>query len=249
MGDFPNQGNPNRVRPQHYQFRMPANPRVAAQITPLIRQLFGVAINGVVFDPGTAEYWQGSPQWHYEAISKTLDLGLDSNHAHVQPSGAYHYHGIPTGLISHFEQQDKMMLIGYAADGFPIYNQYGFENHQDTNSPMRKMQSSDQLKSGQRPPDSLGGAYDSTFEQDYVFIAGAGDLDECNGRFGATLEYPQGIYHYYVTETFPFISRFYRGTPDPSFTRKGPPPFGLPPFGVPPLRPPLPPLNHYSQSN
>lgn len=59
--------------------------------------------------------------------------------------------------------------------------------------------------------------------QDWTYVAGAGDLDECNGRFGVTPEHPEGTYYYVVTDTFPFVPRLFRGTPDPSF-RHGPPP-------------------------
>lgn len=51
-----------------------------------------------------------------------------------------------------------------------------------------------------------------TFTQDYEYVAGLGDLDECNGRFGVTPEHPEGIYHYYITDTFPFIQRCVKGT-------------------------------------
>jgi YHYH protein len=54
-------------------------------------------------------------------------------------------------------------------------------------------------------------------------VKGAGDLDECNGRVGVTPEFPGGTYHYYLTSDFPFIPRLYRGTPDSSFERHGPP--------------------------
>ena len=78
--------------------------------------------------------------------------------------------------------------------------------------------------------DGPGGKYDGTFIQDYEFVKGSGDLDECNGRKGVTPEYPDGTYYYVVTDAFPFIPRFYRGTPDSSFERRmGPPPGGKPP--------------------
>src|SRR5207249_891298 len=67
---------------------------------------------------------------------------------------------------------------------------------------------------------------------DYEFVKDSGDLDECNGRFGATPEFPQGIYHYYITEEFPYISRLWRGTPDPSFFKRGPGPGGRGPRGT-----------------
>jgi hypothetical protein len=50
-----------------------------------------------------------------------------------------------------------------------------------------------------------------TFTQDYEYVAGSGDLDECNGRFGVTPEFPNGIYHYYITDTYPFIQRCVKG--------------------------------------
>ena len=49
------------------------------------------------------------------------------------------------------------------------------------------------------------------FTQDYEYIEGLGDLDECNGRFGATPEFPDGIYYYVVTDDFPFFTRCLKG--------------------------------------
>jgi hypothetical protein len=34
---------------------------------------------------------------------------------------------------------------------------------------------------------------------DWNYVDGVGDLDECNGRFGPTPEFPEGIYHYVST--------------------------------------------------
>ena len=211
----------NPIRPQDYCFRMPVNPCVE-QITKLSRQPFGVAINGVVFDPEAAEFWNGNRNsgWRYEALSGN-NFGLDTNNAHVRANGAYHYHGLPVGLVAKLGNTERMLLIGYAADGFPVYTQYGYSAPQNSDIGVRKMRSSYLLKQEPRP-NGPGGQCDGTFVQDYEYIAGAGDLDECNGRFGITPEYPQGIYHYYITEEFPFISRYLRGTPDTSFQRRGP---------------------------
>ena len=124
----------------------------------------------------------------------------------------------------------KMLLVGYAADGFPIYTSYGYSVATDAKSPLKKMRSSYRLKQGQRPgePNGPGGKYDGQFTADYEYVKGSGDLDECNGRFGVTPEYPQGIYHYYITEEFPFVSRFWRGTPDASFKKPWPRPGSRP---------------------
>ncbi|TAK13557.1 MAG: YHYH protein [Anaerolineae bacterium] len=37
------------------------------------------------------------------------------------------------------------------------------------------------------------------------------DLDECNGHFTATPEYANGIYHYHVTDSFPYLIGCYHG--------------------------------------
>ena len=44
------------------------------------------------------------------------------------------------------------------------------------------------------PTDPLG-----TFAEDYEYVKGSGDLDEFNGRFTKTSEYPQGTYAYFLT--------------------------------------------------
>ncbi|MEZ6051841.1 MAG: YHYH protein [Planctomycetaceae bacterium] len=245
-GQFPNRRNPNRISPQRYRYRVPANPEVAEKITPFGLQPFGVAVNGVVFDPGAAEFWRRDPRsgWQYEALSGAVDLGMDVNHAHVQPTGAYHYHGIPTKLIEKLGGNDEdMLLIGWAADGFPIYAPNAYVAADDPESGLKPMTSSYQIKRGTRPG-GPGGKYDGSFVQDWEYIEELGDLDECNGRFGVTPESPGGTYYYVLTDTFPFIPRAFRGTPDESFERKGPPPGGRglggrPPF--PPQRRPPPP--------
>lgn len=224
-GNFPNPGNPNRVRSQTHAFRIPLQPQVAVTPHRDMRYLFGVALNGVVFDPGTGEFWNRDRRsgWNYEALSGRINLGLDTHNAHVQPDGTYHYHGLPSGLVATLRRSGKMVLLGYAADGFPIYSGYGHENPNDLSSPLRQLQSSYRLKPGQRP-DGPGGRYDGTFVQDYEYVAGLGDLDECNGRLSKTPDYPQGVYHYLITEMFPFIGRCFRGTPDPSFYVQRPTP-------------------------
>jgi hypothetical protein len=50
-----------------------------------------------------------------------------------------------------------------------------------------------------------------TFAQDWEYVANSGDLDECNGRYGVTPEFPDGIYHYYATDTYPYFQRCVKG--------------------------------------
>lgn len=243
-GSFPNSHNPNQMSPQHYNLRVPVQAQLSGKITPIRGMPFGIAINGVPFDPGTAELWNNDPRWHYEALTGPINLGVDNNLAHVQPSGAYHYHGLPAALAKDVPGQHSR-LIGYAADGFPVYSQYAYADPTNPKSSIRKIRSSYHLKQGSRAAGEPNGNYDGSFAQDFTYVAGSGDLDECNGRFSKLPNYPNGSYAYFLTDEFPFIPRCLKGTPDDSFARlKGPPPMqgGNSSMPMPPGRRPLPPF-------
>ena len=63
-----------------------------------------------------------------EALGQTaFNFGTDENNAHVQPTGAYHYHGMPEQSSSRSARAHRRMtLVGWAPDGFPIYARYGY---------------------------------------------------------------------------------------------------------------------------
>ena len=236
-GAFPRRGNPNTATAQSYSFRVPLKPKAAA--TPEHRGgwWWGVALNGVPFEPGTGETWNNDPRsgWRYEAATGFLNLGLDEHNAHVQPNGSYHYHALPTGLVDRLGGDgEKMLLVGWAADGFPLYTSWAPADANDAKSALRKMKSGYRLKPGARPPQEGGPGenYDGRFTQDFEFVKDAGDLDECNGRTGVTPEFPEGTYYYCITAEFPFLPRMWRGTPDPSFSKGDRPPGGGPGGGL-----------------
>ena len=230
--NFPNHCNPNAASKQKLHFTVPVNPSYKKNAIYYRAPFkFGIAINGVPFDPEAAEYWSKDHNtpcnkndarfhnaWPYNALSPDVNLGLDKSHGHVQPNGTYHYHGLPTQLIASLPS-NTMQMVGYAADGFPIYSNLGYESSYDVNSKLKKLASSYQLKAGRRPVTANGptGKYDGRFQSDYYYKAGSGDLDECNGKFGATPEYPKGTYFYVITDTYPFIGRCFHGVPDSSF--------------------------------
>jgi hypothetical protein len=239
MGVFPNPGNPNQISAQRIAVATTLNP-VARSGTGAFVKNAGFALNGVKFDPGTAQSCTEncgnhgeSPfgSWRIEALGQSyFKFGVDANHAHVQPGGSYHYHGIPEGMLTAEQRAGKAMaLIGWAVDGFPIYARFGHADARAPASPLRAMRASYQLKA--RPdagrPDVAIAAM-GTFSRDWDFVAGSGDLDACNGRFDVTPEFPRGIYHYYATDTYPYIQRCVKGTPARAMADAGgPPPFGL----------------------
>lgn len=219
VGRFPNSGNPNEIRPQAFEFSVSARPEVAAEITSVNLLPFGFALNGVFFEAAANEFWQGDPErgWQYEAMGGAVPLGLDENHAHVQPTGAYHYHGIPTLLLKRLGASDDTHSpqVGWAADGFPIYSRTGYSDPKDAGSGIKVLTSSWRMKGGNRPSgeEGPGGVHDGAFVQDYEFVEGSGDLDECNGRFCVTPEFPEGTYAYFLTDAWPVVPRAFRGTP------------------------------------
>lgn len=223
-GQFPNSRNPNSISAQSYDYSFPTSPaRSRSAQGYVIPQSFGIAVNGVLFDPIAAEWYQNDRNsgWNLNPLSPKVNLGLDHNHAHVQPTGAYHYHGIPDGLADQIDTGRHAPLIGWAGDGFPIYLDRGYRSARDKGSGVKQLTSSFRLKKGTRPS-GPGGAYDGTYVEDYEYVAGAGDLDEANGRVQVTPEFPRGTYCYILTEEFPVIPRAFVGSVATSFAKTGP---------------------------
>lgn len=235
VGTFPNNGNPNSISGQSVSYQVPTDPSKTTTATQM--QDFGVFLNGVKLERDTAERYAGSGggSWSYEAITAGLEmgnskgddtqipvqenwLGTDCNNSHVQPNGLYHTHGLPEAYIQSLlkDTPDDMVFAGYAADGFPMYLRYGYADAADSTSGLVVIEHSWELRSGTRP-DGPGGDYDGTFREDWEYVAGSGDTDECGGRTGPTPQYPDSIYHYYITDDYPFIPRCVFGTPDSSF--------------------------------
>lgn len=105
-------------------------------------------------------------------------------------------------------------LIGFAYDGFPIYGPYAYKNADGTGG-IERMKSSYQLRNITTRTTYAGGATVTAgpsvnttypigyFREDYEYIpttASTPDfLDEHNGRFCVTPEYPAGTYCYFAT--------------------------------------------------
>lgn len=219
IGAFPNPDNPNEVSAQDYVYSVPAAPEKASELTWLNQEFFGIAVNGVPFEAQTAEFWMGNRSlgWRYDALGGAVPLGIDANYAHVQPTGAYHYHALPVGLLQelNWNVDAHSPLVGWAADGFPIYAISG-----DAGDGPTSMTSSWVLKTGERPGGDLPtGTYDGTFNEDYEYVAGHGTLDECNGAVTYSEEFPEGTYAYFITDSFPSIGRCWAGTPSRDFSK------------------------------
>jgi YHYH protein len=225
-GTFPNANCPNTISSWSASASVTLTPTETG--TPSTVGIVGFALNGVKFDPSTAgtctvsgssatcSLIGNTGNWNIEALGQTsFNFGVDQDNAHVQPTGEYHYHGMPEAVLTKLGSGAmKPTLVGFALDGFPVYARYGYTDAMESSSAVKVMKGSYQLKA---TPDS-GRPSTSTypmgaFTQDYEYVAGSGDLDACNGRKDVTPEFPCGIYHYYITDTYPFIQRCVMGTP------------------------------------
>lgn len=194
---------------------------------------FGVGTNGVHYAPSSREYFEildsdtgvatgeYNYDWNVEAVEA---FGMNSQGAHLNAKGEYHYHSIATdyftkttGVSLGIDGTSFSPIVAYAADGYPVYYKYAYTNANDANSGISSFDSGWQLKTdngGVRSGDGFSapnGAYDGYYVEDYEFNAAATQLDECNGRYGVTPDYPDGTYYYVLTDSWPYIPRCFAG--------------------------------------
>lgn len=212
-------GFPNTTGAVAESFSFPINPVAAASPTELtINRDNAILLNGVKVDVlaaacfGVGDERTGcnnvNQPWRFDPMHAPNGFNVDSNNAHTQPDGAYHYHGPPP--LTNGGAATPSGVIGFAADGFPIFGPWF-----DDGTAIRRAVPSYQLKAGNRPSgaNDPGGTYDGQFRDDYEYSAGLGDLDACNGMTR------DGQYGYYITDGFPYIVGCFTGTPDPSFNK------------------------------
>ena len=154
------------------------------------------------FDCAKGHPAMGNYHHHQNPSAFNLDLTVISNICDIYAAD---------GLYA-IDATQHSPLIGYSYDGFPIYGAYGYANTDGTGG-ITRIKSSYQLRNiSTRTTYSTGAtvtagpAVSSTyplgyFREDYEYIAQAGQdyLDEHNGRFCITPEYPNGIYCYFAT--------------------------------------------------
>lgn len=107
-------------------------------------------------------------------------------------------------------------IIGWAYDGNPIYGPYGYAiNSLGEAGAVEQMKSGYELRTNlqNRPNYPLG-----SFIEDYYFTEN-GNLDEHNGRFCITPEFPNGVYAYFCTisSELPENSGLFKGYKKPEF--------------------------------
>lgn len=207
-------GNPNDAGDQDWEFKITLAPQQNSG-TPVNTPLghIGVWINGVtIFNPRDAMSYNMQNIWHQNAFYFE-GSGFDACLGHPNQQMEYHTHINPTCVYDDTDSTQHSPIIGYAFDGFPIYGAFAYANTNGTGN-IRRMRTSYRLRTmadrttlpdgtvlnaNQYGP-AIGGQYPlGAYIEDIEYASGLGDLDEHNGRFCITPEYPGGTYAYFVT--------------------------------------------------
>ena len=187
----------NTVTTQNLVYQITRTPVEAqTKISTPNRKAIGVAVNGVVFyNPvGTEQENRNNVPYTINQVDYLNKNNIDKGEGSPDENGIYHYTSDPIRLYTK-DDTAHSPLLGYALDGYPIYGPYGWNDPRGNDTP-RVMETSYRLKTNVR---SDGTASDGTYIEDYEYVVGLGDLDEHNGRFCNTPEYPNGTYAYFVT--------------------------------------------------
>ncbi|MFT5196783.1 MAG: hypothetical protein ACI9EW_002171 [Cellvibrionaceae bacterium] len=207
-GEFPTDGNPNTISAQSKSWTFTIEPSFNG-VAVFAREP-GVAINGVKFEPDTAERATcGSGKVHnIEAIQDVTSLGLDFNLAHVQPTGEYHYHGVSDLLVDLYSTDQDLVHVGFAADGYLIYysKSNAYQASYRLGADAREEANCSYTAGGPNGTTiTFGSAKDGSLKSDWDYNASYGQLDECNG---ITVD---GQYLYLITNDYPYIPRCLMG--------------------------------------
>jgi polyisoprenoid-binding protein YceI len=210
-----------------YQWIIPTSPKFSEKIIMAPdRGAIAITVTGVpIFGPEEGPGGDAVALHfdYFEEDRQEIQLGLCGGHS----AGSYfhyhfdanclHWHPEGEGLdwedwdyTKNLDPDEHSPVIGFAFDGFPIYGPYGWDSYKN----VIEITSSYRLKKG---ADGYNGI------DDWEFVEGLGDTDECNGLSSSTPEVPDGIYHYVSTIRngndqigFPYFLLCYHGIPNES---------------------------------
>ncbi len=157
--------------------------------------------------------------WNRDAVPAEK-VGFDCSKGHPA-MGDYHHHQNPSAFkldlevvseicnlydadgLYMIDEDTHSPLIGFAYDGYPIYGAYGYKNADGTGG-IERIKSSYQLQNittRTNGPDVDETYFLGYFREDYEYVSHTEEdyLDEHNGRFCVTPEYPEGTYAYFAT--------------------------------------------------
>jgi hypothetical protein len=244
MGPWP--GDPFIAAGQDASYIFPRNPTYPTTNHSTVQVgVCGLWINGItIYTAGDGKSYKSSTNTNgsngdgnWNTIAWVAHGGeMDQGGGHPDPHNVYHNHSNPYQLYDSTDKTNHSPLIGWAFDGFPIYGPYGYATATDATSGIKRMTVSYQLRNitDRSSTSPAGPAINSTFPlgtyiEDYEYVSNSGDLDEYNGRYCVTPEYPSGTYAYFLgtnadgTPTYPniLVTKYYGKTLPANFGPTG----------------------------
>jgi hypothetical protein len=152
----------------------------------------------VVFHPGDAQSYNNAGVWNRLAYYFE-GMDMDASNGHSTPTNMYHHH-FDDLKVHDFNAANHSPIVGFAWDGYPIYGPFGYANADGSGGVIRNTSSyvaSTATTRANGP--AVSTQYPSgCFIEDWSYTAGSGTLDQYNGRFVVTPEYPNGTYAYFT---------------------------------------------------
>ena len=171
------------LKDQAYDYTLPLAPRYSASVTTTNQGPIGFLLDGAaLYNPYEANHATVATSDNFVATAHGVTASfLDNCDGHPGPGGQYHYHGLPSCLVS------------YATGGHPKVSSVTSTRGTSTPAVVEDSHAA-------REPVILGYAFDGYGIYDNVAMSGASvrvsSLDACNGLFSPVPGYPKGIYHY-----------------------------------------------------
>ncbi len=160
----------------------------------------GLMLDGsVFFHPGDAQSYNNAGVWNRLAYYFE-GVDMDASNGHSTPTNMYHHH-FDNLQLHNWDSTQHSPIVAYAWDGYPVYGPFGYKNTDGTGG-ITRMKSSyaTYTYTTRTNGPNVGGQYPiGCFIEDWHYVASSGDLDEHNGRFCKTPEYPSGTYAYFTT--------------------------------------------------
>ena len=152
----------------------------------------------------------------YEKLQTNLDSDYGYLFENIRRAFGYGYAHLANpislrNILLDTNPNNHSPILGFAYDGNPIYGPYGYTDPLNPSSSMKRMETSYRLKTERVGGPSVADYPLGQFIEDYRYQHRFGDLDDNNGRYCATPDYPDGVYAYFITidsnntPQFPYI--------------------------------------------
>jgi len=144
-------------------------------------------------------YPEANGRYRYQSGAFLIN-GWMNNNPLLYTSNAY-FNDTVFGTDNFRHANGHSKILGFMFDGYPVYGPHAYINAVDSSSGTRQMLSSYRKKSVPAANRTFTYAQYSagTFVQDYEYVNNLGTLDQYNGRFCHTPDFPTGTYAYFLT--------------------------------------------------